>query len=350
MNRAYSLRNSRAPTASQLLNPPPPSSSTRSGRLFAPLSHTMRINHAATFTPDLAKRLAVLVKMEKNVMRSMEVTIRGRRDCARQLSYWGEDCDDDISDVTDKLGVLFYEMAELENYLIDRYDQYRMTLKSIRNIESSVQPSREKKQKLLDQIYALKHKDPESPRLVTMEQELVREEAACLVAEAQLSNTTREKFKQAMTFNLDALHEHAEKLNLIATYGRHLLNLIDDTPVTPGEARPAYDGYETSRQIVMDAEHALSSWVPSQPAVNFVKPQIEDDAQSDARSWNEYEAQGEPVPVEQVTHLQDDVQSDTSEIIENEPGMHPHVHAERMSRIASESSDAVPQQTAVQVA
>ncbi|EPY50005.1 protein kinase inhibitor [Schizosaccharomyces cryophilus OY26] len=346
MHRSYSLRNSRAPTASQLMNPPPPVSSARNSRSFTPFRHSMRIHQAVNFSPDLAKRLAVLVKMEKNVMASMVQVTRGRRDAARQLSYWGEDCDDDISDVTDKLGVLFYEVAELENYLIDRHDQYRVTLKSIRNIEASVQPSREKKQKLLDHIYMLKHKDPESPKLVTMEQELVREEAACLVAEAQLSNTTREKFKQAMTYNLDALHEHAEKLGLITAYGRHLLNLIDDAPVTPGEARPAYDGYETSRQIIMDAEHALSTWIPAHPSVNFAKPQ-EEDVQSDARSWNDYEAQGEPVPVQQMTQMNDS-QSDTSEMAENDPNMHPHVREERIARMDGVENNAVNDTTSLQ--
>ena len=61
----------------------------------------------------------------------------------RQLSIWGEDCDEDVSDVSDKLGVLVYEVGELEDQFIDKYDQYRVTVKSIRNIEASVQPSRD---------------------------------------------------------------------------------------------------------------------------------------------------------------------------------------------------------------
>lgn len=48
-----------------------------------------------------------------------------------------------MSDVTDKLGVLIYEIGELEDQFVDRYDQYRVTMKSIRNIEASVQPSRD---------------------------------------------------------------------------------------------------------------------------------------------------------------------------------------------------------------
>lgn len=60
------------------------------------------------------------------------------------MSIWGEGCDDDVSDVTDKLGVLIYEIGELEDQFVDRYDQYRVTIKSIRNIEASVQPSRDR--------------------------------------------------------------------------------------------------------------------------------------------------------------------------------------------------------------
>lgn len=63
----------------------------------------------------------------------------------QQLSIWGEAGDEDVSDVTDKLGVLLYEIGELEDQYIDRYDQYRVTMKSIRNIEASVQPSRDRR-------------------------------------------------------------------------------------------------------------------------------------------------------------------------------------------------------------
>lgn len=135
-----------------------------------------------------------------------------------------------------------------------------MTLKQIRNIQSSVQPSRDRKQKITDQISHLKHKEPSSPKIVVLEQELVRAEAESLVAEAQLSNITREKLKAAFNYQFDAMREHAEKLALVAGYGKHLLDLIDDSPVTPGEARAAYDSYDVSKQIVLDCENTLTEW------------------------------------------------------------------------------------------
>jgi len=264
------MRASRAPTASQIQNPPPPPSSTKSGRFFARggIGHALRRNAAGAFGPDLAKKLSQLVKMEKNVMRSMELVGRERMEVAQQLSLWGEGCDDDVSDVTDKLGVLIYEIGELEDQFVDRYDQYRTTIKSVRNIEASVQPSRDRKQKITDQIAQLKYKEPNSPKIVVLEQELVRAEAESLVAEAQLSNITREKLKAAFTYQFDALREHCEKLAIIAGFGKHLLELVDDNPVTPGETRPAYDGYEASKAIIQDCEDALTNWVQGNAKVN----------------------------------------------------------------------------------
>lgn len=54
-------------------------------------------------------------------MRSYELVGRERKEVAKQLSLWGEDCDDDISDITDKLGVLIYEIGELEDSFIGMY-------------------------------------------------------------------------------------------------------------------------------------------------------------------------------------------------------------------------------------
>ncbi|SCU78827.1 LAME_0A05996g1_1 [Lachancea meyersii CBS 8951] len=261
MHRTYSLRNSRAPTAAQLQNPAPPPATTKN-RFFGRggLANSLRKNTAGAFGPELARKLSQLVKIEKNVLRSIEVAANERRDAARQLSVWGLENDDDVSDITDKLGVLIYEMSELDDQFIDRYDQYRLTIKSIRDIEGSVQPSRDRKAKITDKIAYLKYKDPASPKIEILEQELVRAEAESLVAEAQLSNITRSKLRAAFNYQFDSVVEHSEKLALIAGYGKALLELLDDSPVTPGETRPAYDGYEASKQIIIDAETALNEW------------------------------------------------------------------------------------------
>lgn len=73
--------------------------------------------------------------------------------------------------------------------------------------------------------------------------------------------------KAAFNYQFDALREHCEKLAIIAGYGKHLLELVDDTPVTPGQIRNAYDGYEASKAIIQDCEDALTNWVSQNAAV-----------------------------------------------------------------------------------
>lgn len=130
-----------------------------------------------------------LIKSENTAIGAHEAAGRERTSIAAQLSEWGEATEDDnVSDISDKLGVLLAEIGEQEDSFAQNLEDYRGILKEIRNMEASVQPSREQRQKVTDEIAKLKYKDPSSQRLVTLEHELVRAEAQNLVAEAQLSN------------------------------------------------------------------------------------------------------------------------------------------------------------------
>ena len=56
----------------------------------ATAGHSFRSKAAGTFGPDLAKKLTQLVKMEKSLMRSMELVGRERMDVAVSLSPFDE--------------------------------------------------------------------------------------------------------------------------------------------------------------------------------------------------------------------------------------------------------------------
>lgn len=142
--------------------------------------------------PELSRKMTKLIKSENTAIGAHEAAGRERTSIAAQLSEWGESTEDDnVSDISDKLGVLLAEIGEQEDSFAQNLEDYRGILKEIRNMEASVQPSREQRQKVTDEIAKLKYKDPSSQRLVTLEHELVRAEAQNLVAEAQLSNIVR---------------------------------------------------------------------------------------------------------------------------------------------------------------
>lgn len=177
-NRALSIRSgSRSNKGSGSAS----SSSRRGGFSFDSLRGTVQ--------PELSKKLFRLVKSENNLITSHETAGRERISIATQLSEWGEGTNDEaISDISDKIGVILSEMGEQEDTYAHALDESRGYLKAIRNTEKSVQPSREGKSRITDEIAKTKLKEPQSAKLPVLEQELVRAEAENLVAEAQLSN------------------------------------------------------------------------------------------------------------------------------------------------------------------
>ncbi|KEQ71654.1 hypothetical protein M436DRAFT_50799 [Aureobasidium namibiae CBS 147.97] len=214
--------------------------------------------------PDLSKKLYRLIKTENHAIGAYEAAAKEQANIASQLSDWGEETGDDaISEISDKLGVLLAEIAEQEDVLASGLEESRGVLKQIRNTESSVQPSRDQKAKIADEIQKLKYKEPSSVKIVTLEQELVRAEAQSLVAEAQLTNITRQKFKEAYDLHTAAIIERAEKQILLAKNARKLLNLVDDTPIVPGDVHPTFSHAETAREVLNVAEDELRAWTPN---------------------------------------------------------------------------------------
>ena len=111
-----------------------------------------------------------------------------------------------------------------------------------------------------DEIQKLKYKEPESPKLPVLEQELVRAEAQSLVAEAQLTNITRQKFKEAYDLHTAAIIERAEKQIILAQQARQVIDLLDDTPIVPGEERQRFENGEYLQHAMTEAETRLRAW------------------------------------------------------------------------------------------
>jgi hypothetical protein len=74
---------------------------------------------------------------------------------------------------------------------------------------------------------------------------------------------TRQKLKEAYAAEFAATIERAEKQILLAKHGRRLLNLLDDTPVVPGNVRAPFEHAGQARQILADCEDDLRDWQPN---------------------------------------------------------------------------------------
>lgn len=74
---------------------------------------------------------------------------------------------------------------------------------------------------------------------------------------------TRQKLKEAYDLHFAATIERAEKQIMLARHGRRLLNLLDDTPIVPGDTRPEFEHAHQARQVLNDAEEDLREWTPN---------------------------------------------------------------------------------------
>lgn len=214
--------------------------------------------------PELSKKMSKMIKSENHAISAYDSAGRERVGLAQQLSEWGEGTGDDaVSEISDKMGVLLAEIGEQEDVFTQNLEEYRSVLKQIRNMETSVQPSRDHKAKVSDELSKLKYKEPTSTKIVTLEQELVRAEAQSLVAEAQLTNMTRQKFREAYNIHLAAVLERSEKQALLARQAQKLVELLDDSPIVPGQERAPFGREEEVREVIADAERELRAWTPS---------------------------------------------------------------------------------------
>lgn len=99
--------------------------------------------------PELSKKLFALIKTQNHSITAYETAAKEQNNIAHMLSDWGlETGDEAVSEVSDKIGVLLGELGEQEEIFAANLEDSRAVLKQIRNTESSVQPSRDKKAKV----------------------------------------------------------------------------------------------------------------------------------------------------------------------------------------------------------
>lgn len=170
-------------------------------------------------------------------------------------------------DVSDRLGVLINEVAETEESFASQIDETRTLLKQIRNTEASIDPALQKKKKILDELNKVKYYEPESPKVQSLEQALVRAEAENLVAEAQLTNVMRQNFKEAYQMRFAAVIQRAEKQLIIADAAMQVLDLLDDSPIVPGEQKEPFGKSDTAKHILIECENRLKNWSEEHNAI-----------------------------------------------------------------------------------
>lgn len=101
---------------------------------------------------------------------------------------------------------------------------------------------------------------------------------------------------------------------MLARHGRRLLNLLDDTPVIPGDQRNPYPYAAEARQILNDAEDDLRDW---QPDLEDIAHGVVDPHGAPSTEQQRYETPAAPASVaggESVVHHEQPAAAEGSRI------------------------------------
>jgi len=63
--------------------------------------------------------------------------------------------------------------------------------------------------------------------------------------------------------HLAAILERSEKQALLAKQAQKLIQLLDDSPIVPGQERAPFGRHEEVKDVINDAEAELRAWTPS---------------------------------------------------------------------------------------
>lgn len=155
-------------------------------------------------------------------------------------------------------------------------------MKSIADKEATVLGGREKRQRLQETIRKHEENHPgQVEKLMELKEQLAELERTNEPAEVNASNFQRIATREAMYLLLNGMHEFASKMDIIASFGKYIVDELDVTPVQPGEERPPYQGKqhswdrrrvytnesycigtEQTTRIVKDAKRSITNWRP----------------------------------------------------------------------------------------
>ncbi|CAB37434.1 sporulation specific PIL domain protein Meu14 [Schizosaccharomyces pombe] len=200
------------------------------------ISKLKELSHA-----DDSRKSHRIIRSGKSSGEAYKQAGKGLMNLGNHLSDWGAKSSNlSLNDISDKIGVLVSELGETEIEFVKAFNENRIKFKAIRAMEDSIAPSRAHRQRLISSIEREEERDPLSPKLTDLQNQLVRTEAENLVGEMQLDNTSREVFKSSFQGLMDAFQLRAQKQMTLSYYASQLAELINDEVAYPGDNPAAY--------------------------------------------------------------------------------------------------------------
>ncbi|CAO3593341.1 unnamed protein product [Absidia cylindrospora] len=240
------------------------------------------------------KALSVWIFQERNDLATMRTLAYRRGETTKSFREWTTN---DHGNGTMKMSIQIFRILAISWRLYSqkqmklnntRYQQYRHAIKSIREREDALCDRREKRNSLSARLVHLQKTNPKSPRRHEIEAELVALDNDTQLAEMELGDFKRFALQEAFYIRFNAMTEYAEKMKMVAGFGKYIVDLLDveptasvgtttttdqqqqhDEPITHNNdtsppTRKPYTSESQANLILNDCLLAIDQWEPSE--------------------------------------------------------------------------------------
>eukprot|EP00833_Pecoramyces_ruminatium_P008226 jgi/Orpsp1_1/1182258/evm.model.c7180000080515.2 len=217
-----------------------------------------KIDRAFGKPVDPKKKIGTVVLDKKTEVESLKQYGKDFSTANDTLKDWAKINGEDVSCSINTIGELNVEARKLlDNYIkslnnqINEFKDIKHSEKNLKLLKTNLKELSQK----LDENFV-----KEKNTLDIVEENYAKAKKDYDLKSNEHDAFVREKLRKSYVNQFDALKELAQKLDIIATFGKHAANQIPLGFIPVDSEKPEFKGQETLKEILSDAKEALNQW------------------------------------------------------------------------------------------
>ncbi|KAI0375355.1 hypothetical protein BV20DRAFT_1009716 [Pilatotrama ljubarskyi] len=249
---------------------------------FESIHHQLRTfqqQYSSSVTP-----VQKIITAQKGVALDLDNVGRDAHSHSKELYMWGQNEEEDIKDVTDRLAWMNYIQGSLAATLAKQIDASRAPFKALRDAENNLSGRRNIRAGFQNQIARIEHDQQRGmeQKLAELKRQLRKAEEDDEPLEKEVELLKRKAVRESERLKWEAIREYSEKLALVAQAVNAILPALPDIP--PSKAQP-YAGAQLTASVRTTLQQALDNYRTGDSTLRLREPSAADLHRSDTRSF-----------------------------------------------------------------
>ncbi|OBZ79935.1 Sphingolipid long chain base-responsive protein LSP1 [Grifola frondosa] len=255
---------------------------------FESLHHQLRtLQQQYSSSTTLVQKI---ITTDKGVAIDLDSVSRDAHAHSKELYTWGQNEDEDVKDVTDRLAWLNFIQGSLTATLAHKINISRTPFKALRDAENSFLPRRNMRAGFQTQIARIEHDQQKGmeQKLAELKKQLRKAEIDDEPLEKEIELLKRKAVRESEQMKWDAIREYSEKLVLLSQAAAAITPALP--PIPPSKTNP-YNGAQTTASVRTTLQQALDNYKTGDVILHLHEPSPADLNRSDTRSFGVTHAQ-----------------------------------------------------------